>query len=183
MGTLFHELMSLTELEVEVHRIGNINIINDYIPHPNSIIDHNLFLLGSQIECQIKGMTIPEKGPYISKLYGKLREEVYSDFEKTLGEYPENKKTEYIMKFYKNVDLKCQLLFENEFNLREIYRQNLCEKEARRALVLNMNKENNSFPRCPGKFLNFLNMHIRRKMTRELLIIYRYCGGSIEEKY
>lgn len=107
--------------ETEVHIFDSIQILNNYIPHPDMIVAIKLADLFDEIESRIASLDLLEKGPYIPKYYGKLRKEAYSEFKKVINDYPAPKRRIYINQFYQNLDRKCQDSFERHFNLKEMY--------------------------------------------------------------
>jgi len=143
MGSLSKQdalLLDSSPLYTEgIRQFSRINILKDYIPHPNSLIESKLSQISQDVETQIRQLSVFEKGPYISQLFGKLREEAFRKFEGLANEYPEPKRSEYIKQFYVEIDQKYQALFEKDFDLRELYIQNILDKDFPSKVLENKN--------------------------------------------
>jgi len=113
----------------EVYQYEDIKILDNYIPHPDSIISDKLAELASQVNTKLQHLKLPVRGPYLSKSFGDIRKEAFAKFELVMNEYPEPKRSDYLRQFYNVIDVQSQKSFETAINLKEIYRQIIQEKD------------------------------------------------------
>jgi len=113
----------------EAYQYEKFNIKQDYIPHPNSIIANKLAEISSQVNGKLQNVKFPQRGPYLSKIFGDIRKEAFAKFEAIINEYPEPKRSDYLREFYYKIDIESQKNFDTTVDLKDMYRQIIQEKD------------------------------------------------------
>ena len=107
----------------EVVHLGKINFIYDYIESPEASVQKKIEELMRAVKKQVQNILKFEEPPYISQIFGRIREDAYIKYNNITSVHSGNKKIQYKRLFYKDVDLKFENLFKQLFSLKEKYRE------------------------------------------------------------